>query len=149
MENYMEDLTNTVAKAENIRDSFNPRFEQIKKDLLERKANANAMDQTMSGTVNKVSKIEECLKSIVEKSLNILKVSAGNTKTLISKLDEEKDILEIDPDTEGTGDVQGPITRTRGKKKEKKPNKDLDELKAIVATYDQLVIKVEDLLKTL
>ncbi|XP_059075162.1 uncharacterized protein LOC131875148 [Cryptomeria japonica] len=47
MVDYMEDLTNIVSKAENIRDSFNPRFEQIEKDLLQRKANANAMDQTI------------------------------------------------------------------------------------------------------
>lgn len=103
----------------------------------------------MSETVSKVSKIEECLKIITKQSLNILKVSASNTKTLISKLDEEKDTLDMDPNTEGTGDVQGPRTRTKGKKKEKKPNKDLDELKVVAASYDQLVIKVEDLLKTL
>ncbi|XP_059070610.1 uncharacterized protein LOC131860246 [Cryptomeria japonica] len=34
-------------------------------------------------------------------------VSAGNTKILISKLEEEKDSLEIELDIEGTGEVQG------------------------------------------
>lgn len=50
---------------------------------------------------------------------------------------------------EGTGYVQGPKTRTRGKKKEKKPNKEIEELKATSANYDLLVIKAVDLLKSL
>ncbi|XP_059066844.1 uncharacterized protein LOC131858011 [Cryptomeria japonica] len=82
-----------------------------------------------------------------EKSLNILKISANNTNTLINKLDDYKEILDIDPETKGTGEAQGPRTRTEGKKKDKKPNKDLEDLKAIGATYDELVMKAKDLLK--
>lgn len=101
----------------------------------------------LSDTVAKVDKIEECLKNIAEKSLSILKISANNTHTLISKLDDEKETQEIDLDAEGTEEAQGPRTHTRGKRKEKKVNKDLEELKAVGATYDELVTKAEDLLK--
>lgn len=94
------------------------------------------MYQRMEETNKKVNKIEESLKSIAEKSLNILNASARNTKILISKMEEEKDSLEIKPDMDGTGEVQGPRTRTRGKKKEKKPNKDLEEFKVVAANYD-------------
>lgn len=33
MADYIEDLKNTIAKAKDIRDAFNPRFEKIEKDL--------------------------------------------------------------------------------------------------------------------
>lgn len=49
---------------------------------------------------------------------------------------------------EGMGDVQGPRMRTRGKKKEKKPNKEIKELKVALANYDMLVIKATNLLKS-
>lgn len=50
---------------------------------------------------------------------------------------------------DGMGDVQGPRMRTRGKKKEKKPNKKIEELKATSANYELLVIKAANLLKSL
>ncbi|XP_057852250.1 chromatin modification-related protein EAF7-like [Cryptomeria japonica] len=81
------------------------------KDMLERKNLADANEQTVTDTGSKVSKIEECLKSIVEQSLSILKISTNNTNTLISKLDEEKEILDIEPDTEGLGRLDSDIYR--------------------------------------
>ncbi|XP_059078036.1 uncharacterized protein LOC131876614 [Cryptomeria japonica] len=99
MEN-VEDLTKTVVRAEEIRDSFKPRFEQIEKDLTEIKTNDNVMDQIMVDTDNKFNKIEKCLKSIIQQSFSILKASADNAKILISKLEDEKDSLELKSDIE-------------------------------------------------
>lgn len=103
----------------------------------------------MAKTDNKFNKIKKCLKSIVEQSHNILKASVDNTKILISKLENEKDSLELELDFEGMGEVQGPRMRTRGKKKEKKPKKEIEALKVASANYDLLVTKAVDLLKPL
>ncbi|XP_059068380.1 uncharacterized protein LOC131858912 [Cryptomeria japonica] len=149
MVEYVDDLSKTVARAEEIRDAFNPRFEKVEKALEEIKTNDNAMDQRMAKTDNKFNKIEKFLKSIVEQSHNILKASADNTKILINTPENEKDSLELEPDMEGMGEVQGPRMRTRGKKKEKNPNKEIEELKVASTNYDQLVTKVVDLLKSL
>lgn len=42
MAEYVDDLSKTVARAEEIRDAFNPRFEQVEKALEEIKTNENA-----------------------------------------------------------------------------------------------------------
>lgn len=105
MADYIEDLKNTIAKAEDIRDSFNPRFEKIEKEIQDRKILEETSEKTLSDIVAKVEKIEECLKNIAEQSLSILKISANNTHTLINKLDDEKETQEIDLDAEGTGEA--------------------------------------------
>lgn len=129
MVDYVDDLGKTIARAEEIRDAFNPRFEKVEKALEEIKTNDTTRDHRMVDTDNKLNKIETCLRSIIEQSHNILKSLVDNTKILISKLENEKGSLEQELDMEGMGDVQGPRTRTRGKKKEKKPNKEIKELK--------------------
>ncbi|XP_059073581.1 uncharacterized protein LOC131874299 [Cryptomeria japonica] len=108
MAKYVEHLSKTTTRAEEIRDAFNPKFEQIEKPLAEIKTNDNAKDHRIAETDNKFNKIEKCLKSIAKQSHNILKASTDNTKILISKLENKKDSLELEPDTGGMGEVQGP-----------------------------------------
>lgn len=66
MADYIEDLKNAIAKAEDIRDAFNPRFEKIEKEIQDRKTLEETSEKTLSDTVTKVDKIEECLKNIAE-----------------------------------------------------------------------------------
>lgn len=66
MANYIEDLKNTIAKVEDIRDAFNPRFEKIEKEIQDRKTLAETSEKLLSDTIAKVGKIEECLKNITE-----------------------------------------------------------------------------------
>ncbi|XP_059066348.1 uncharacterized protein LOC131857664 [Cryptomeria japonica] len=80
---------------------------------------------------------------------NQAKASADNMKILISKLENEKGSLEKEPDIEGMEGVQGPRTRTGGKKREKNPNKEIEEVKVASTNYDLLVIKAIELLKSL
>lgn len=94
MAGYVDDLGKTISRVEDIRDSFNPRFEQVEKALDEIKTNDTARDQKMVDTDNKINKIETCLRSIAEQSHNILKALADNTKILITKLENEKESLE-------------------------------------------------------
>ncbi|XP_059066444.1 uncharacterized protein LOC131857752 [Cryptomeria japonica] len=115
MAEYVDDLGKTVTRVEEIRDALNPRFKQVEKVLEEIKTNDNAMDQRMADTNNKLNKIETYLRSITEQSHNILKALTDNTKVLISKMENEKESLELEPDMEGMGDVQGPRMRTRDK----------------------------------
>lgn len=149
MAGYVEDLGKIIARDEEIRDAFNPRFEQVEKALEEIKNNDNVRDQRMVDAENRLNKVDTYLRSIVEQSYNILKASANNIKILISKLENEKGSLEKEPNMEGVEGVQGPRTRTRGKKREKNPNKEIEELKVASVNYDMLVIKAVELLKSL
>lgn len=94
MAKHVYDLGKTIARVEEIRDAFNPRFEQLEKALEEIKNNDIVRDQRMVDAKNRLNKINSCLRSIDEHSYNILKALADNIKILISKLENEKGSLE-------------------------------------------------------